>query len=235
MLMPMLDEKKIMEFITSEYSWEQIIYEIVAWEGLNPWDLDISKLSKTFVRYLERMEELDFRIPAKYIMVAAVLLKMKSDYLRAFKEQVTGQAEQELQEELKALEEEEPFEINPLDIPPRREPVRKVTVSELVQALKNVMNSHKRKVSRKKKLRKDVEVKGDNINERIKDLYERINSILLRIRKREVEFSKLIGKWEREEIIGNFIPLVHLDQQKRVKARQSKIFKEIWVSKGDKR
>lgn len=233
MLMPMLDEKKIIEFITSEYSWEQIIYEVIAWEGLNPWDLDIVKLSKAFVRYLQTMEELDFRIPAKYIMVAAALLRMKSDYLRTFKEQVTGEAEQEMQEELQALEEEEPFEISPINIPPRREPTRKVTISELVQALGKVMNSHNRKISRKTRLRKDIDLKGDNINERIKDLYERINSILMKVRRREVEFSKLVGKWERKEIIGNFIPLVHLDDQKRVKCRQEKVFKEIWVSKRD--
>jgi segregation and condensation protein A len=229
----MLDEKKILDFITSEYSWEQIIYEVVAWEGLNPWDLDIVKLSKAFIRYLQAMEELDFRVPAKYIMVASVLLRMKSDYLRKFKEQVTGEVEQEIQEELKALEEEEDFEIDPINIPPRREPVRKVTVSELVHALKKVLNSHKRKVNRRNRLREDIELKGENINERIKDLYERINSILLRVRKREVEFSRLVGKWERKEIIGNFIPLIHLDQQRRVKARQSKVFREIWVSKRD--
>ncbi len=102
----MFDEKKIMQFLTSEYSWEQIIYEVIAWEGLNPWDLDLAKLSRAFVRYLQGIEELDFRIPAKYIMVACVLLKMKSDYLRAFKEQVTGKEEQELQEELEAQHKE---------------------------------------------------------------------------------------------------------------------------------
>jgi len=229
----MLDEKKIIDFITSEYSWEQIIYEVIAWEGMNPWDLDIVKLSKAFIRYLQTMEELDFRIPAKYIMVAAVMLRMKSDYLRAFKEQVTGEAEQEMQEELESLEEEKPFEINPINIPPRREPTRKVTVSELVQALGRVLNSHRRKINRKNRLRKDIDVRGENINERIKDLYERINSILFKIRKREVEFSKLVGKWERKEIIGNFIPLIHLDDQKKVKCRQEKVFKEIWVSKRD--
>jgi len=229
----MLDEKKVMEFITSEYSWEQIIYEVIAWEGLNPWDLDIVKLSKAFISYLQKMDELDFRIPAKYIMVACVLLKMKSDYLRAFKEQVTGEQEQELQEELESLDEEETFEINPLDIPPRREPLRKVTVSELVNALAKVLNSHKGKVSRKRKLRKDIDITGDNINERIKNLYERINSILLRLSKKEIGFSKLVGKWERDEIVGNFVPLIHLDQQRKVKARQQKVFKEIWVSKRD--
>ncbi len=227
----MLDEKKILDFITSEYSWEQIIYEIIAWEGLNPWDLDISKLSNGFIKYLQALKELDFRIPAKYIMVAAVLLKMKSDYLRAFKEQVTGETEQEVQEEIEIEEGEEPFEISPITIPPRREPVRGVVVSELVNALKKVLNSHERKVKRKNKLRKDIDVSGDNINERIRTLYQKINSLLLRIKKREVEFSKLVGNWDREGVVNNFVPLVHLEHQNKVKARQEKVFDEIWVSR----
>ncbi len=228
----MFDEKKIVDFITSEYSWEQIIYEVIAWEGLNPWDLDLVKLSSAFMKYLRSMEELDFRIPAKYIMVACVLLKMKSDYLRAFKEQLTGEEEQELQEELEALEEER-FEISPLEIPPRREPVRRITITELVKALRKALNSHKRKVERKSKLRKDIEIARDNINERIKELYERINSLLTRIRRREIEFSKLVNRWEREEVVGNFVPLIHLDQQRKVRARQEKVFKEIWISRRD--
>jgi segregation and condensation protein A len=231
----MLDEKKILDFITSEYSWEQIIYEIIAWEGLNPWDLDISKLSNGFIKYLRTLEDLDFRIPAKYIMVAAVLLKMKSDYLRAFKEQVTGETEEEIQEALEIEDEGEPFEISPITIPPRREPVRGVVVNELVKALKKVLNSHERKVKRKAKLRKDIDISGDNINERIRTLYEKINSLLARIKKREVEFSKLVGKWDREKVVSNFVPLVHLEQQKKVKARQEKVFEEIWVSRRDKK
>jgi len=231
----MLDEKKILDFIASEYSWEQIIYEIIAWEGLNPWDLDISKLASGFIRYLRTLEDLDFRIPAKYIMVAAYLLKMKSEYLRAFKEQITGEAEQELQESLEIEDEGEQFEISPINIPPRREPVRGVVVTELVKALKKVLKSHERKVRRKERLRKKIEISGDNINERIRILYQKINSLLSRIRKREIEFSKLVGRWDREEIVNNFVPLVHLEQQKKVRARQEKFFEEIWVSRRDKR
>jgi segregation and condensation protein A len=232
----MLDENKVLEFIKSEYTWEQIIYEIIAWEGLNPWDLDVCKISDGFLRYLRAMKEMDFRVPAKYIMVAAMLLKMKSDYLRAFKEQVTGEAEQQMQEALKetVITDGEQFQINPLSIPPRREPVRGVVVTELVKALKKVLKAHERREFRAEKLRKDIDVTGDNINERIKLLYSKINSLLLRIRKKEVEFSKLVGKWEREEVVNNFVPLVHLEQQKKIRARQEQMFEEIWVSKRDK-
>lgn len=230
-----MDEKKIMDFLVSEYSWEQIIYEIVAWSGMNPWDLDISKLSGEFITYVRKMEELDFRVPAKFIIVASVLLKMKSDYIRAFKDQVTGQEEQMIQEELREAEEDQgSFEIDPLNIPPRRHPVRKVVVSELVDALKKVLRANRRKRTRRKRLREKIVISQDNINERIKSLYGRINTVLSRIKKDEVEFSRLIKKWEREEIVGNFVPLVHLDNQGKVSARQERVFHEIWVRKGRK-
>jgi len=233
----MLDENRILDFIKSDYTWEQIIYEIVAWEGLNPWDLDVCKLSEGFLVYLRKMKEMDFRIPAKYIMVAAILLKMKSDYLRAFKEQVTGEAEQQMQEEFKeaVVTDGEQFQINPLAIPPRREPVRGVVIGELVKALRKVMTAHERREFRSEKLRKDIDISGENINERIKQLYSRINSLLSKVRKKEVEFSKLVGVWDRENVVNNFVPLVHLEQQKKVAARQEEMFEEIWVSRRDEK
>ncbi len=232
----MLDENKVLDFIKSDYTWEQIIYEIIAWEGLDPWDLDISKLSVGFMRYLNAMKEMDFRVPAKYIMVASILLRMKSDYLRQFKEQVTGEAEQQMQTlaEAELAVPGEDFQIDPLMIPPRREPVRGVVVTELVKALRKVLKAHERREFRTEKLRKNIDVTGDNINERIKGLYSKINSLLSRVTKKEVEFSKLVGDWERDEVVDNFVPLVHLEHQKKVRARQEEVFEEIWVSRRDK-
>lgn len=231
----MLDENKILGFIKSESTWEQIIYEIVAWEGLDPWDIDVCKLSCGFMQYLDKMKEMDFRFPAKYVMVASILLKMKSDYLREFKEQVTGEAEQKMQEalQLDAIP-TDAFMFDPLNMPPRREPVHGVVVTELVKALRKVLNAHDKRVFREEKLRKDVEISNEkNINERIKALYSKLNSLLSRVNDKEVEFSKIVGDWERENVVNNFVPLVHLEQQKRVAARQDEIFEEIWVSKRD--
>ena len=57
-----MDESKIMDFLVSEYSWEQVIYEIIAWEGLNPWDLDLIKLADSFIVYMGKLKEMDFRM-----------------------------------------------------------------------------------------------------------------------------------------------------------------------------
>ncbi|MFH1294749.1 MAG: segregation/condensation protein A, partial [Candidatus Aenigmatarchaeota archaeon] len=74
-------EKTIMDLIVSDYPWEQVIYKIICEEAMDPWDLDLTKLTEVFVDVLAKMKKLDFRIPAKYIIIAAVLLKMKSDHL----------------------------------------------------------------------------------------------------------------------------------------------------------
>jgi chromatin segregation and condensation protein Rec8/ScpA/Scc1 (kleisin family) len=176
---------------------------------------------------------MDFRFPAKYIMVAAILLKMKSDYLRQFKEQVTGEAEQQMQAALvpDAIA-TDAFVFDPLSMPPRREPVRGIVVTELVNALKKVLNAHDRRVYREEKLRRDVQVTDEkNINERIKMLYDKLTSLLARVSNEEVEFSKIVGEWDRDNVVNSFVPLVHLEQQKRVAARQEEMFDEIWVSK----
>jgi chromatin segregation and condensation protein Rec8/ScpA/Scc1 (kleisin family) len=232
-----MDEKKIMDYLVSEYSWEQVIYEIVAWSGMNPWDLDISRLADHFMKYLQgiKSEDMDFRIPAKYIIVAAVLLKMKSDYIRAFKEQITGQEEQEMQQQLMEAEQPLSFTIDPLAIPPRREPTRRIVVSELVDALRKVLKAKERRYYKHEELKKKIEISTDNINERIKSLYSRINMILARINNNEVGFSKLVDKWERDEVVDNFVPLVHLDNDGKVVARQERFFDEIWVSRGSKK
>ena len=90
----------------------------------------------------------------------------------------------------------------------------------------------KRRTAREKKLIGRIDTKGEDINKRISMLYSKISTILTRVRKNEIEFSKIVDKWERGEIVNNFVPLVHLDSQKKVKARQEEVFEEIWVSKG---
>ncbi len=86
-----MEENKILDFITSEYSWEQVVYKIIAWEGLDPWDLDITRLSHAFLQYINKLKRMDFKIPAKYIIISSMLLRMKSDHLQYLGDLVEGE------------------------------------------------------------------------------------------------------------------------------------------------
>ncbi|MBL7206400.1 MAG: segregation/condensation protein A [Candidatus Aenigmarchaeota archaeon] len=229
-------EDKIMKLITSEQSWEQVIYEIVAWEGLDPWDLNIGLLSDSFIKHIEKTKEIDFKIPAKYVIIAAILLRMKSDHLEFL--ELFHESEDEATEELEIIGEDEQAilrgetdEIGPLELPPRRLPERKLIVDDLIFALKKALKTEKRKVKRLRKAKNQIVIEDNKILERIGDLYKKIDGILDKIKQREIEFSKLVNKWERSEVIETFLPLIYLEQERRVSCRQEEVFKEIFVSK----
>ena len=108
-----------MDLVTSGHSWEQVIYKIIAWEGLDPWDLDIKALSDSFMDYIEKLEELDFKIPAKYIMIASVLLRMKTDHLNFVEviEEDVGFADEDVIDNNN--DEQNSFVLNPITMPPK--------------------------------------------------------------------------------------------------------------------
>ena len=79
-----------------------------------------------------------------------------------------------------------------------------------------------------------IKIREDNITKRIGRLYEKINTMLSRVKKDEVKFSKLVDRWEKQEVVNTFLPLVYLESEKKVTTRQEEMFKEIFVRKRDK-
>lgn len=232
-------EKMIMDYIVSDYSWEQVIYKVIAMEGMDPWDLDLIALSNFFMRYMQKLEELDFKIPAKYVIIVAVLLRMKSDYLRYVKDQIFKPEENDIMQEIEGNGEALPGEIEKLDVapisvPPKREPKRNIVVTELIDALKKVLSVQERRETKIRNAINKIDINRDDINQRIKNLYTKITSLVEIMKGNEVKFSSLVEKWEREEIIGTFLPLVFLDHQGKVNCRQERIFDEIWIRRASK-
>ncbi len=231
-----MNEKDIMDLILSQYSWEQVIYKIIALEGLDPWDLDLNLLSQSFLEYLSKLKTLDFRIPAKYILIASVLLRMKSDYLKIIEEESEIETEEEFlieevnNEEINGVLSPN-FTIGSITVPKKRKPIRKITITELISALRRALKTEKRREIRKIKRRERIKIERDRTLERINILYERITNLLTRIKEKEVKFSNLVNRWEREEVINTFLPLLYLDHQKKVSCRQEKPFDEIFIRK----
>ncbi len=232
-----MEEEKILDFIVSEYSWEQIIYKIIAWEGLDPWNLDIVALSEAFLEYIKKLKQMDFKIPAKYVIIASTLLRMKSDHLRYLGDFNEVCLDEECTEDMESIdtieedvrEEHTGLEINPISVPPKRQPRRKIVVDELIKALRLALKTRERRALRKERVKKKISIRNENITERINILYQKINSILSRLKKKEIEFSSVVEKWERNEIVNTFLPLIFLDHQKKVECRQEEIFKEIFI------
>ncbi len=74
---------KILDIVVAkdEVTWQSMITELVKQEGMNPWDVDVSRLSARYIEMLKKMKELDFRVSGKVVLASAILLKLKSQKL----------------------------------------------------------------------------------------------------------------------------------------------------------
>lgn len=215
-----MEEENLVKIIIEKERWEEIIYYVVSLENLNPWDIDLVKLCNGFINFLKRVQELDFRIPAKIIFIAVILLRLKSEYLFMVEEETK-------QEEKKQEVEKINIEIN-IEKPIRRIAKSPITLTDLINALKKVVELKERKERRIWERRKKVE----KLIEAEKYFEERVNEVWKIISIREnLTFRELVGEWKREKIVENFLPVLHLDNNGKIDCIQEDFFQEIFIKK----
>ena len=224
----MLSDQQLINLMVSEPSWEDVMIKIVAEEQMEPWSIDIIRLSNTFLTYLEKMEELDFRIPARFILIAAILLRMKSDVLEEKEEKILiPESEKAPDAMLRTL-----AALPPLQPPLKRMPLRNVSLEELMSALRKAYEVQERRSERKLRVRRAVDVilpagEVEDITERIGKLLSSINEALGEVQS--IEFSRLVKRWGRKEIVDSLLPLLHLSQEGKIDVIQDELFKEIMI------
>jgi len=224
-------ELNIEQMIQSERAWEFVLLDIVKSEDLDPWDIDITKLTAKYTERINKMKNLDLRIPARIILAAAILLKMKSDRLFLGDESgYTGEDEFGFLEEDDDLfdQPDEPREtledVPDLDIHVSRKQTRPITLGDLIDKLKKSMEPSQPRV-RNKKFR--LELPDEDISEKIEAIYKQIIEHSLE----KVPFDHLVKEKNRRNIIDIFLPLLHLANEHKVDLHQEAFFKEVFVSK----
>jgi chromatin segregation and condensation protein Rec8/ScpA/Scc1 (kleisin family) len=225
------EEENILKVILEKESWEEILYNIVSLEQLNPWDVDLVKLTGGFLKFIREAQELDFRIPAKIVFIVAVLLRLKSDNLSIFEEQ--GAMEEAVEKQKEMIELGVDPNLIQLGLPMKRMPKRQVTIDELVTALRKALDVREKKVERhrlwKERLNFEMPAEED-ITKRIENVMSEIETALQKSKKGIVNFKDLV-EWNRESVVQHFVPLLHLEQDRKIDTHQEELFKEILISK----
>jgi chromatin segregation and condensation protein Rec8/ScpA/Scc1 (kleisin family) len=234
-------EQEMLSLMPGENSWEQILYQVVAMKSLDPWSVDIGVLSKGFSEYISSLENVDFRVPAKWVIISAVLLRMKSDHIKILKMDkgpedggLYGMDDLDLlgggtEDFIGPMGELRREDIMPLEAAGRRMPVRRITITELVDSLRRVIATGERREEGIRSRMDRVHISTEDIAARIEGLYKRITGMLGSVDNGEITFTQLVGKWERGNVIDHFMPLVHLDNDKKVSCRQKEMFNEIFI------
>ncbi|MEK6868974.1 MAG: segregation/condensation protein A, partial [Nanoarchaeota archaeon] len=198
-----------------EVTWQSLLYELVKKEGMNPWDINISLLTKNYISTIKKLKELDFRISGKVLLAAAILLKMKSNRLlnedlSEFDRLLTQ--EEELVEELELEEQQYKLWEKPILIPRTPQPrKRKVSIFDLVNALEKALEVKQRRVLNSiPPMSVKIPERKRDITEVIREVYSRIKSFFMINSQKRLTFSQLVPSQKKEDKIFTFIPLLHL-------------------------
>lgn len=222
-----------------EITWQTIIYDLVKSEQMDPWDIDISLLSQRYIETVNKLQEMNFFISGKILLAAALLLKIKSNKLLnedllSFDQFLFAQEDDQIED----LHDYEPIDRKNIKLPkltiktPQARK-RKVSVTDLINALQKALSINQRKVLRKLKeqsfIAPSVPEKKVDISKLIKDLYDKILTLFQKQDK--VTFSHLIPSTRKEDKIMTILPLLHLDTQQKINLKQDEHFGEIEILK----
>lgn len=210
-------------------SWQYILYDLVKSKQIDPWAVDLIELTNKFLSRIEEMDRKNLYISSKVLLVAAILVKMKADILY----QSLIKKEEKRSEKIEEIDLNEDYISILPKIPLQRE--RKITLDELVKALKNALKTEERKIRKTIKL-KSVDLsfvfpqKRKSWHHRITEVYKIIIEKIKRLKTKKILFSQLINKNDREEKISFFVPIVHLDFQRKIIAQQEDFFSDIEIT-----
>ena len=234
-------EERIYDLLVkkNEVTWKTIIYELINSGEMDPWNVDLSKLSSKYIIAIKNLKEHNFFISGKMVLASALLLRMKSDRLLnehiAEFDSVLYPADEDL-----LLEDENDYKyaieganIPKLMVKSPQSRKRQVSLNELMKALEKALEVDERRRIRKiyeePIIQEAVMPKNVyNISDLIKSVYEKI--IYMFHKKEVLNFSQLLETDSKEDKITTFIPLLHLCNQQKIDINQEEAFGEIKIT-----
>jgi segregation and condensation protein A len=106
----------------------RVLTDILELQKISPWELDLAELVNGFIGRLLTAEYIDFRICGRALLSAAILLRLKTEYLLEF-----GREEEEI---IRVIEEN--IFLPPIR-PPFRQNIRPTSSAEFLEALRELV------------------------------------------------------------------------------------------------
>lgn len=219
-----------------DLGWQEIIYDLINTEQLDPWNVDIIILTNRFLEKIQELEE-NYFVSSKVLLAAALLLRIKSEillnkYIKSIDEILFGKKEK-IKSVIERIElEDEIPELIPRSPIPR---FRKVTLKELIESLDKAIITENRRI--KKEILDKNALRESSISlpkrkyitkDKIKEIYGKLFGHLGNEREMKISFDELI-EGSREEKIISFSSLLYLENQKKIWLEQKEHFGPIHV------
>lgn len=220
-----------------ELGWQEIIYDLINTEQLDPWDINISLLADKYLEKIKEFEETDFFVSSKVLLAASLLLRIKSEfllnkYIKSIDEILFDKKEMK-RPPLERIELDEEIPELILRTPLPR--FRKVTLKELMESLGKAITTENRRINKVlitnnavREASFSLPKKTIRLKDKVREIYEKIfNHFKTNDTQNKISFTEFANG--REEKIISFFPLLHLDHQKKLWLEQEKHFEEVYI------
>ena len=221
-----------------ELGWQEIIYDLINTEQLDPWDINIIILSDKYLEKISNIEEADFFVSSKVLLAASLLLRIKSEillnrYIKSIDDILFGKKEQ-AKYSLERIELDENIpELIPRSPLPR---FRKVTLKELMDSLNKAIITENRRIRKEiitrntfKETAFSLPKRKFSIREKIIEVYRNLtDKFKIDKKKNKISYNEFVNN-NRDEKILSFLPLLYLEEQKKVWLEQEKPFEEVYI------
>jgi segregation and condensation protein A len=231
-----INQEQVYDLITGEeIGWQEIIYDLIKTEQLDPWDINLVVLADKYLEKIRQMEEDNFFLSSKVLLACALLLRLKAEllvnkYIQDLNEILYGRKEEKskVYERIEIDESELPLLVPKTPLPR----ARKISLQELMTTLNNAIETESRRIRKEiKQIQAEKSVlvvlpKLDRINlkDRIKEIYIRIQRHINEARIK-MTFSELAPT--NKEKLAAFLPILHLSNQEKLYLNQENHFEEI--------
>lgn len=201
----------------------RVLTDILDLQKISPWELNLAELVNGFIGRLLAAEYIDFRICGRALLSAAILLRLKTEYLLEF-----GREEEIIDE----VELEQDAFLLPIR-PPFRQQVRPTSFAELLEALRELVFPplKRQRTPLEPRLSPALVAQFDGshieLTKSMKLIYEKL--LQARQNRHELSFLEFVQGMTQLDIIRVFLSLLYLASEGKVLISQEYPFGDIAI------
>ncbi len=237
---PSIKQQQVHDILFNrEIGWQEIIYDLINTEQLDPWDINIMILTEKYLETIQKLEEADFFVSSKVLLAAALLLRIKSEillnqYIKSIDEILFGKKELLKKSNLERIELDGQIpELIPRSPMPR---FKRVSLNELMEALNKAIVTENRRIKKEIVKNNALREVGISFPKRKLSIQDKIKQIFAKIiysleenkNEKRIHYNFIIGE-EKNERIFSFAPLLYLEHQRKIWLEQNEHFGDIYI------
>ena len=221
-----------------------LLLHLIKQSNIDIYDIEISEITKQYLDYINKMEELNINVASSYIVMAAELMEIKSKSLLPKKEEETDEEDEEVisKENLinKLIEYKKYKEMAPSfkELEQTRQNIYIKSPEKLNNYLDEIVVKNEdtsvddlvdafKKFLERKNLEKPITTKITNKEYSVKERKHNIKNILKE--KKKVLFTELFEENNTGFIIVTFLSILEMTKEKEIIIKQDTNFSNITI------